>query len=800
MDLWWPPGVPYIRDGAPRNPPAASSGDAASLALHASDPSLSEIYTCTLGPDRFRLIYLSAASTPDSPIHVHLVDYGLDDCPEYETASYTWGGEDGDATPCKPAYFGDFWDVLFITRNCSSLLQYLRSQMVTRIVWVDAICINQNNIQERGAQVSLMPEIYGNCMRVVVYPGEHIVHRDERNFRERIRHTGAPGKRSMSPEMWTKVMETEYVRRVWIIQELILAPSAILAVENCDIYIDHNLLSPSYYSDPPDKPPSHINPTQGREWLQYDCIIGVTGHTLLVSKAFWPLFFARNSNKALRYPSWVPSLDIVASEADEHFIYNIEPEVIEEVPGKWAMAVGLQQLKDYQASSIVDDYYHVDYDNWFKDSQLQIDWVGSRLPWYQDASIGSDSGALTLRLVRLFDTPHRIMGPSNRFRVGGPSTAACFTCTKTPQELAQPCHMFLAFRAWVFAEGEVTTAQYSRRPTSDICLLLATEAKASGMFELMLMHCDRLDDAALFSKSPMTTLPPPLLPRDSSYGRSALSLYEMLYETLNYEHRKQYLLPRRDSRTFFESSVPEVMLFNQIVPGSGLIDMFQLPPCVLQLALAAARTGEPTTVTEDFRQAYAACLQFVPAEFNPILDDEYVWFKLVDSDDLEHFWDGLIEYSSWTNMSERDYNCNKSWLPWDILFPPWFDLQIPDIGKGHWNGQRDSSCCTRHEDNEDGGNRGLHYWLPCAAEPTELQMPVRAKMPLKEIVEAIREMRLCWLYRCLVAFGEKVSEDVETLLERGPQPEASNMYLQEWPKALVEELGFVWQHEMVTFV
>lgn len=49
-------------------------------------------------------------------------------------------------------------------------------------------------------------------------------------------------------------------------------------------------------------------------------------------------------------------------------------------------------------------------------------------------------------------------------------------------------------------------------------------------------------------------------------------------------------------------------------------------------------------------------------------------------------------------------------------------------------------------------------------------MPVRAKMPLKKMVEAIRGTTLHWLHKCLMGFAEKMSEGVEALLERALDP------------------------------
>jgi hypothetical protein len=85
--------------------------------------------------------------------------YTQDDCPEYETVSYTWGGEEGDSSLCKPIFLGPYWDVLFQTRNCWDMLKLLRPREGFRMVWVDAICINQRDKEEREDQVAKMGRI-----------------------------------------------------------------------------------------------------------------------------------------------------------------------------------------------------------------------------------------------------------------------------------------------------------------------------------------------------------------------------------------------------------------------------------------------------------------------------------------------------------------------------------------------------------------------------------------------------------------------------------------------------------------
>jgi ankyrin repeat protein len=111
----------------------------------------------------FRLLRLCYAT--NGPIECHLFDARLDEPIEYEALSYTWGDS------VRP------YDILLngnpmpVTANLSRALWDLRYPNEDRILWVDAICINQEDIQERGHQVKHMASIYKNAKQVVVWLG-----------------------------------------------------------------------------------------------------------------------------------------------------------------------------------------------------------------------------------------------------------------------------------------------------------------------------------------------------------------------------------------------------------------------------------------------------------------------------------------------------------------------------------------------------------------------------------------------------------------------------------------------------
>ncbi|KAK5658431.1 hypothetical protein OQA88_1820 [Cercophora sp. LCS_1] len=92
--------------------------------------------------------------------------------PTYEALSYAWGTSDHQET----AYIRTDdalspFSKLQLRQNCASALRHLRYQDRERIMWVDAICINQSDIHERNRQLALMKDVYGLAENVVIWLG-----------------------------------------------------------------------------------------------------------------------------------------------------------------------------------------------------------------------------------------------------------------------------------------------------------------------------------------------------------------------------------------------------------------------------------------------------------------------------------------------------------------------------------------------------------------------------------------------------------------------------------------------------
>ena len=115
--------------------------------------------------DAIRLVRLFKGRFAD-PIECEFFETWLHDVSfPYEALSYAWGGT------LKTAKVTLSGCALEIAENLYDALQYLRWDDKDRIVWIDAICINQDNMEERGHQVSQMKSIYKTAQRVIIWLG-----------------------------------------------------------------------------------------------------------------------------------------------------------------------------------------------------------------------------------------------------------------------------------------------------------------------------------------------------------------------------------------------------------------------------------------------------------------------------------------------------------------------------------------------------------------------------------------------------------------------------------------------------
>ncbi|PVH81292.1 HET-domain-containing protein, partial [Cadophora sp. DSE1049] len=142
---------------------------------------------------------------------------------------------------------------LLIRTNLHDALQHLRSESEPIVLWADAVCINQINIPERTAQVSRMHDVYAQAEKVCIWLGKGGEPDNQRtlDFLTKIldlheleqviqrlenKDEGSTWQDDkLDCKRTIDLMEVEWFRRRWIIQELALARSAFVLFGKCEM-------------------------------------------------------------------------------------------------------------------------------------------------------------------------------------------------------------------------------------------------------------------------------------------------------------------------------------------------------------------------------------------------------------------------------------------------------------------------------------------------------------------------------------------------------------------------------------
>ncbi|KAM0806950.1 putative Heterokaryon incompatibility domain-containing protein [Seiridium cardinale] len=109
------------------------------------------------------IILHSGQFNEDIQCSFHIVS--LDGNLEYEALSYVWG----DPTITQPVIVDG--NEMQVTTNLEAALRHLRSDQKPRTLWVDAICINQQDDREKSAQVPMMGKIFQQATSVLAWFG-----------------------------------------------------------------------------------------------------------------------------------------------------------------------------------------------------------------------------------------------------------------------------------------------------------------------------------------------------------------------------------------------------------------------------------------------------------------------------------------------------------------------------------------------------------------------------------------------------------------------------------------------------
>jgi hypothetical protein len=201
-----------------------------------------------LKPRHIRILELEPGGDAD-PFKGRFCTALIDSGVEYDALSYMWG----DSTPVNTVTVSR--QFISIAANLATALRYLRVCKTTKSyraridrklkkawplrIWVDAICINQDDIHEREQQVAMMRMVYSKAQHVRIWINEpEFVEEDPAVAalcKFRMGSGPASGLGKEDAYFWNPVLSlftNEYWNRLWIQQEVLNAHQLTLHCKN----------------------------------------------------------------------------------------------------------------------------------------------------------------------------------------------------------------------------------------------------------------------------------------------------------------------------------------------------------------------------------------------------------------------------------------------------------------------------------------------------------------------------------------------------------------------------------------
>jgi hypothetical protein len=203
---------------------------------------------------QIRLLKVQAHKNGDGEIQCEMRTVNLDDGPNYVALSYTWGpptdrAAEAGVTSDPLHAIACNGGTIKITQNLYDFFQRAiqHPDLSSRWLWIDSVCINQDDPLERSSQVSLMASIYRSAERVIAWLGEEdtdteyafsLITTLATLCEDCARHIRPQNMLSQSKEFsdilgplshskfWScmrRFWRRRYFQRAWIIQELALA-------------------------------------------------------------------------------------------------------------------------------------------------------------------------------------------------------------------------------------------------------------------------------------------------------------------------------------------------------------------------------------------------------------------------------------------------------------------------------------------------------------------------------------------------------------------------------------------------
>lgn len=209
------------------------------------------------GESYIRVLDLKPGKKDSHGLSGSLKTFKFEEAPPLEAISYVWGSS-----------ITDEWIVvdgrqLPITTSMADALRQARRRRSCRMLWADSICINQRDEVEKGHQVSLMGRIYAKSQRTLICLGpgldsggrqhackvaalirdvNEMMDREFSNPKFSWAWNSFPYPEDNDPLVldgrwasWVELGECKWFSRGWVVQEVELAPEAVVLWAGCEI-------------------------------------------------------------------------------------------------------------------------------------------------------------------------------------------------------------------------------------------------------------------------------------------------------------------------------------------------------------------------------------------------------------------------------------------------------------------------------------------------------------------------------------------------------------------------------------
>ncbi|KAK4163290.1 heterokaryon incompatibility protein-domain-containing protein [Cladorrhinum sp. PSN259] len=185
---------------------------------------------------------------PFGRIRCELFEVAVREIGEYQAVSYTWG-----AGERSGVIFVD-GKSMSVSPNVEDLLYHLSSYFRSRFLWIDQVCINQADNDEKSSQIPLMGDIYRDADNTIVWLDDVEEPWKARSMLAAIWHEHMYGTTQSTLELmrshaeesplmgWAAMMNVfahPWFSRVWVIQEIILSPRATVLASGEKIQWSH---------------------------------------------------------------------------------------------------------------------------------------------------------------------------------------------------------------------------------------------------------------------------------------------------------------------------------------------------------------------------------------------------------------------------------------------------------------------------------------------------------------------------------------------------------------------------------